>query len=94
MGRLSLLSRVLQAKEQVSCDLAGETTILSVKSGTYYGLDCVGARIWTLIQQPKTLEEIRDTLIKEYGVDAARCETDLLEILEQLHDEGLIETVE
>jgi len=89
-----MLSTVLQAKDQVSCDLAGEATILSVKTGTYYGLDPVGARIWTLIQQPRTLQDIRDTLVKEYDVDAVRCEADLLEILRQLQDEGLIETVD
>jgi hypothetical protein len=94
MGNLSMLSTVLQAKDQVSCDLAGEATILSVKTGNYYGLDPVGARIWTLIQQPRTLQEIRDTLVKEYDVDAIRCEADLLSILQQLQAKGLIETME
>ena len=94
MGNLSMLSKVLQAKGQVSCDMAGETAILSVRSGIYYGLDTVGARIWELIEQPRTLQEIRDTLVKEYDVESVRCETDLLAILQQLQAEGLIETTE
>ena len=46
-------SVVVAAKDQVSCDLAGEAAILNIKSGVYYGLDPVGARIWSLVQEPR-----------------------------------------
>ena len=46
-------SVVVATKDQVSCDLAGEAAILNIKSGVYYGLDPVGARIWTLMQEPR-----------------------------------------
>ena len=42
---------VKAAKEQVSCDLAGEAVILNLKSGQYFGLNEVGTRIWNLIQE-------------------------------------------
>ena len=85
-------SRVVVARDQVSTDLGGEeVAILSLKGGTYYGLDEVGARIWGLIQEPKTVEEIRDVLIEEYEVEPERCERDLISLLESLADEGLVE---
>ena len=43
-------SVVVVTKDQVSADLSGEAAILNLKSGIYYGLDNVGARIWTLVQ--------------------------------------------
>ncbi len=84
-------STVVQAKHQVSCDLGGEVVLLNLENGMYYGLDPVGARIWNLIQKPKNVNDIRDVLLKEYDVEPARCEQDLLALLKRLADEGLIE---
>jgi hypothetical protein len=84
-------SSVVAAKEQVSSDLAGEAVILDFKSGVYYGLNEVGASIWNLIQEPKTVNEIRDAILEEYEVEPEQCDRDLKAILQQLADEGLIE---
>jgi len=84
-------STVVVAKEQVSCDLAGEAAILNLKNGVYYGLDPVGARIWNLLQEPRIVNEIGEALLKEYDVESDRCESDLLALLQKLAAEGLIE---
>ena len=84
-------STVVAAKDQVSSDLGGEVAILDLKAGVYYGLDTVGARIWSLIQEPRTVNEIRDRLLEEYEVEPERCERDLLVLLQRLADERLIE---
>ena len=81
----------MAAKEQASSDLGGEVAILDLKAGVYYGLDAVGARIWSLIQEPRTVNEIRNILLEEYEVEPERCERDLLVLLQRLADEGLIE---
>ena len=93
MGTLSLndQSAIVVSAEQVSCDLAGEAAILNLKDGVYYGLDPVGARIWKLIQQPRTFGEIRDTLLAEYEVDASSLELDMRDLLDQLAEHQLIE---
>ncbi len=88
---LSGRSVVVAAKDQLSCDLGGEAAILNVKSGVYYGLNPVGVRVWKLIQQPRRVDEIRETLLGEYDVDPRRCEADLLELLEKFLAAGLIE---
>ena len=79
-----LSSRVIAARDQVSCDLGGEAAILQLASGIYYGLNPVGARVWALLQQPRTAREIRDALLAEYDVDRERCERDLLALLHAL----------
>ncbi len=84
-------SIVMVAKEQVFADLSGEAAILNLKSGIYYGLDAVGARIWTLIQEPRTVSEIRDTILREYEVEPKQCEEDLFALLAELLSHGLIE---
>jgi hypothetical protein len=54
-------------------------------------LDPVGARIWELIATPRSVRSIRDALLAEYQVDADRCETDLVALLEALRDADLVE---
>ena len=81
----------MAAKDQASSDLGGEVAILDLKAGVYYGLDAVGARIWSLIQEPRTVNEIRDILLEEYEVEPEHCERDLLALLRRLADEGLVE---
>lgn len=88
---LSVRSIVIAAPEQVSCPLGEESAILNLKNTVYYGLNPVGARVWNLLQQARTVGELRDTLLDEYDVDAGRCETDLLELLEKMRSEGLIQ---
>ncbi len=91
MTMISKETVVAAAPEQVSCDLAGEAAILDLKSGVYYGLDAVGARIWELIQQPKAVSEVHAALLEEYEVESERCLSDLLSILQSLSDNKLIE---
>jgi hypothetical protein len=91
MTSLSGQSVVVAAKEQVSCDVGGEAAILNMRNGVYYGLDSVGARVWNLIQQPQCVADLHATVLREYDVEPARCERDLLDLLQTLLAEGLIE---
>jgi hypothetical protein len=88
---VTLASSVAAAPDQVSADLGGEAAILQLGSGMYYGLDAVGARIWTLLREPHTVREIRDALLAEYDVAAARLEADLVRFLNALAAHRLIE---
>lgn len=88
---LRVQSVIVAASEQVSCPLGEESAILNLKNSVYYGLDLVGARVWCLLQEPKSVSELRDTLLSEYDVEAERCERDLIELLEKMRCEGLIE---
>jgi len=90
-GSLSANSIVVMAPEQISCPLGEESAILNLKNSMYYGLDPVGARVWSLLQQPRSVGEVRDALLSEYEVEAGRCEADLLALLEKMLSEGLIE---
>ena len=94
MAAPTMQAKVFQGKDQVSCGLAGEAAVLNMKTGLYYCLNPMGAWVWNLIQQPKTLEEIRDRLLDEFEVEPGRCESDLVTLIAQLNEEGLIEVKE
>jgi len=88
---LSFHTIVVAAPEQVSCPLGEEAAILNLKNSVYYGMNPVGARVWDLLKQPRSVAELRDTLLEEFEVDEERCGKDLLALLGTLQGEGLIE---
>jgi hypothetical protein len=90
-ARMDADTRVVAARDQVSVDVEGEAVILSLADGVYYGLDAVGARVWTLLEEPRTVGELRDAVVAEWEVDAPTAERDLLALLDALADRGLLE---
>lgn len=90
---LSSEAIIVATKRQVSCELGDEAAILNMKNCVYYGLDPVGARIWRLLQQPRSVGEIRDVIASEYDASPERIERDLQELLEKLLSEGLVEMI-
>lgn len=75
----------------LSQELAGETVLLNLNTGVYFGLDPIGTRIWRLLQTGQPLGVIRETLCEEYDVGASRLEDDLSRFLRELGRHGLIE---
>lgn len=72
-------------------ELGSEVVMLSLRDGTYYGLDEVGAEIWRLIQGPMTIGMLVASLVETYDVDAPRCRTDVISLVTSLRDRGLVE---
>ena len=88
---ISLDSIVVASHELVAANLDGEVVILGFKSGSYFGLDHVGALVWELIQEPHRIVDIRDRILDEYDIEPARCEQDLFNLLGDLLDKQLID---
>ncbi len=84
-------AQVSRSTEQVSADLEGDAVILNVKSGKYYSLNPVGARVWQLIESPISLKALHAALMEEYDVESDRCKEDLLQLIEKLVDAGLVQ---
>ena len=86
-------SFVVVTDEQVSTALGDETVILGMRDGVYYGLDAVGARVWTLIASPRRVSDLVQTITREFDVAAEVCERDLLALLEEMSGRELVREV-
>lgn len=84
-------STVVAVPNQISSSLGEEAVILELTQGVYYGLNAVGARIWELLKEPRTAGEIRDVILDEYDAEPEAVTRDLLGLLTDLADRGLIE---
>jgi len=76
---------------QVMFRLVGdEAVLLDLQSGMYFGLDPVGARMWNLLAEGRTLADVASTVAEEYGVEVGRVQSDILELVATLRGKGLL----
>ena len=87
---MRLTDKVTVPEQVMARQVGEETVILDLASGTYFGLDPVGARIWQLMTEDKTLAEVCATMLAEYEVTREDIERDVLRLAEELRAKQLI----
>jgi hypothetical protein len=83
--------RFTVSKDVLFQEVSGETVLLDLASESYFGLDEVGTRIWTLLNEDKTAVEMVDVLLEEYEVERETLEGDVRDLLTALIEAGLLE---
>jgi len=72
-------------------NLQDESVILNLDSERYYGLDSVGTRILSVLTTSDSIEAAYDTLVHEYDVDGQVLREDLLALVENLVEQGIVQ---
>lgn len=89
---MNLTDKVIIPAQVMARQVGTETVILDLASGTYFGLDSVGARIWELMGEGKTLVQVCDTMQAEFEVSRADIERDVIDLVKKLQAQQLIGT--
>lgn len=74
----------------IEADAAGELVGLHVERGTCYGFNATATRVWQLLEQPRTVDQLVADLLAEHEVDEAECRADLQDLLASLESEQLV----
>jgi len=78
--------------QQIASNVGGEVVILNHNKGEYYGLDEVGARVWSSLEEkPQSLDELCDAVLEDYDIDKETCLNDINALLKDLISEKLVE---
>jgi hypothetical protein len=91
--KLEMTTVVIQADGLKSADIHGEKVMMVAERGKYYGLDNTGARIWDLLEEQRSVSELVELLMDEFAVDRETCQSDVLELLNNMFAEGLVSIV-
>ena len=91
---VTLAARVRPSAEVLAQEVGGEAVLLDLAGERYFGLDPIGTRIWALLGQMQALDQVHATLCEEFQAEPGRIETDLLALVRQLAEAGLVELVE
>ena len=71
-------------------ELEDGAVLLDLESGVYFGLDEVGTRIWSLLLERGTPAAVCDAMLAEFEVDRAVLEGDVLRLVGELQQNGLV----
>jgi len=88
--QISFSMRVSVPDDVLVQELQGESVLLNVESGRYFGLDEVGTRMWAALANAESLQAAYDALLAEYDVDAEQLERDFRGLVEKLLERGLV----
>lgn len=84
------MTRYERASAVTSATFDGEVTLLEPRTGLFFGLEEVGARVWQLLEPGATLDELVAVLVDEYEVEPGVCRVDVTELLDALVARGLV----
>ena len=87
---ISLDSVARLSDHQLSCEVANEVVVLETARGQYYGLNEMAAFVWNALKEPTKVSAVRDAILDEFEVGEEECERDLLALLQDLQENGLI----
>ena len=88
---MTTLDSKVEIPEQVTySEVDGEMVLLNLESGKYYGLDEVGARSYALLAEHSSLQAAFQALLTEYEVETDRLEGDLIALVKDLVEHGLL----
>ena len=89
---MQVTDKIVVSEDVVAREVAGETVLLNLASGTYFGLDAIGGTIWQWLESGdcQNLAELAEKLIREYDVSRDDAEADLLALAAELAEHHLI----
>jgi hypothetical protein len=90
MTNLKLSSIVCHMPNPVAADVAGETVLMSLERSRCYGLGGIGSEIWSKLVSPVRVADLIEEFSELYEAPPGVIERDVLQMLTQLANEGLI----
>jgi hypothetical protein len=71
-------------------EIDAEAVLLDLQSGVYFGLDAVGTRLWSLLLEHGTPEQVYARMLEEYDVTPDVLRQDVLRLVDELAGKGLV----
>lgn len=84
-------TRIRRAVDILFAKVDDDMLAIDEQAGYYYAMNQTSSRIWELIAESATVEEICERLCQEFSVDADTCLREVTDLLHGLHDAGLIQ---
>lgn len=77
----------------MAAEIDGDTVMMNIETGHYFGLDDIGSAAWKAIEKPSPIASIQTSLLEQYDVSSEQCTRDLLTFLSELLEQRIIHLV-
>ena len=88
---VSFSDRVRVPDDVLISNVQEEAVILNLDSERYFGLDDVGTRFLSVLTTSDSIEDAYKTLLSEYNVDSLVLRHDLINLVENLIEQGIVQ---
>jgi hypothetical protein len=79
-------------EDLLSVDMDGETVMMDINSGNYFGINPVGSHIWDLLEETCTVQTILDGVQESFEINAEdNVQEDIINFLTGLLEQKLIQ---
>jgi PqqD family protein of HPr-rel-A system len=89
-----LTSRMRLPQHVLHRSFVKETVVLNLRTGMYHGLNPTAGRMLEALAEAPTAGAAVPELAREYGIEPAKVEGDLIALCQSLLERGLIEMVD
>lgn len=86
--------KFIRKKELLSSRMDNEIVMMHPESGKYFALNPVASRIWELLEQPNSINDLVEKLLREFDVTQDVCKTEVTVFIEEIMEKKLIDKSE
>jgi Coenzyme PQQ synthesis protein D (PqqD) len=96
VGKTLAEEQIVRSQSVVARVIAGETLIVPIRGNvgdlaSIYSFNGTGTLIWQLLESPKSVAELAESVAQEYNVDPAQAERDVLSFVNEMKAVSLVE---
>jgi hypothetical protein len=77
----------------MEAELGDELVALDPSAGECFGFNSVATSVWRQLLEPKSFDQLRETLLRQYEVSTEQCTKELQELLNDLMAKRLVRKV-
>ena len=82
--------RYIRNSKTISGRLHDELVMMDIGQGKYFSLNPVATRVWDLLENPLSLDELRGRLMEEYEVDIEQCRAEVTQVISEMVKLGVV----
>lgn len=83
--------RYSRSASVVEAEIGDTLVALEPVSGQFHEFNEVAARVWQLLEQPRSVDDLVTILVSEYEVAPQRCRQAVIDFLGQAQRDGLVQ---
>lgn len=81
--------------ELLAVDMDGETVMMDMESGNYFGVNAVGSHIWEVLETDNTVQSIVESVESHFeAAETDSVKDDVLSFLGEMQEQKLVEVAD
>jgi hypothetical protein len=82
--------RISRSPDVETSAVEDESILLDLATGDYFGLNRIGAVVWELLAEPRSLDALAAAITARYAVERAKAREDVARMLVRMRERGLV----